>query len=105
MDDPSVLSDRIVALDFNTDGTRLVIGGGVPSRFGELKVFNVADGSLIRSFADAHSDEVFGVAFSPDGTRIASCSADKYVKAFDLATGALVRNYEEIGRASGRERV
>lgn len=94
IDDPSVLSDRVVALDFNTDGTRLVAGGGVPSRFGELKVFNVADGSLVRSFADAHSDEVFGVAFSPDGTRIASCGADKYVKAFDVANGELIRNYE-----------
>jgi WD40 repeat protein len=94
VDDPSTLSDRVVALDFNTDGTRLVVGGGVPSRSGELKVFNVADGSLLRSFTDAHSDEVFGVAFSPDGTRIASCSADKYVKTFDLATGELVRNYE-----------
>jgi WD40 repeat protein len=94
IDDPSVLSDRVVALDFNTAGTRLVAGGGVPSRFGEFKVFNVADGSLVRSFADAHADEVFGVAFSPDGTRIASCGADKYVKAFDLATGKLVRSYE-----------
>ena len=94
VDDPSVLSDRVVALDFNTDGTRLVTGGGVPSRFGELKVFNVADGSLVRSFADAHSDEVFGVAFSPDGTRIASCGADKYVKAFDVANGELIRNFE-----------
>ncbi len=37
-----------------------------------------------------HSDAVYGVAFSPDGTRLASCSADRAVKVWDVATGKLL---------------
>lgn len=34
-----------------------------------------------------HSDAVYSVAFSPDGTRIVSGSADRLVKICDAATG------------------
>ena len=34
-----------------------------------------------------HTDRVFGVAFSPDGKRLASASFDQTVKVWDLKTG------------------
>ncbi len=37
-----------------------------------------------------HSDAVYGVAFSPDGKQLASCSADRAVKVFDVTTGKLL---------------
>jgi len=37
-----------------------------------------------------HSDAVYGAAFSPDSKQIASCSADRAVKVFDVATGKLL---------------
>jgi WD40 repeat protein len=37
-----------------------------------------------------HSDAVYGIAFSPDGTQLASCSADRAVKVFDVANGKLL---------------
>ena len=40
-----------------------------------------------------HSDRVFVVAFSPDGNRIASGSADRLVKIWDTHTGAEVRSF------------
>lgn len=94
IDDANLLADRVMALDFNTDGSLLVAGGGVPSRFGEVKLFNTADGALVRALPEPHTDGVFGVAFSPDGSRIATCGADKYVKVFTTATGAMVRPFE-----------
>lgn len=86
--------DRVTALDFSPDGKLLVTGGGAPSRSGELKIWDSSDGRLVRDMPDAHSDTVFGVAFSPDGKQLASCGADKFVKLFDVSTGKFVRAFE-----------
>ncbi|MBP87596.1 MAG: hypothetical protein CMJ64_12870 [Planctomycetaceae bacterium] len=92
--DPSQLVNRVLALDFNRDGTQLATGSGEPSRSGKVKIWNVADGALIRAIESAHDDTVHGVRFSPDMKLIASCGADKYVRTFDLATGEAVRRFE-----------
>lgn len=88
------LVDRVTALDFSPDGKLLASGGGAPSRSGELKLWNVADGKLVREIAEAHSDTVFGVRFSPDGKHLAACAADKFAKTFQVADGKFLRNYE-----------
>jgi WD40 repeat protein len=82
-----LISDRVVTVDFSRDGTLLATGGGVPSRNGEVHVWKVADGSPILTLPDAHADGVTGVEISPDGTLVASASADKFVRVFDIATG------------------
>lgn len=92
--DPSLLVNRVLALDFNRDGSQLATGSGEPSRSGQVRIWNVADGGLIKSFENAHDDTVQGVRFSPDGKVIASCGADKYVRTFDLASGELIRRFE-----------
>ncbi|MBA4017312.1 MAG: hypothetical protein C0483_09075 [Pirellula sp.] len=88
------LVDRVTSLDFSPDGKLLASGGGEPSRSGELKIWNPADGTLVREVPDAHSDVVLGVRFSPDGKLIASCGADKFLKTFQTADGKFVRGYE-----------
>ncbi len=93
-DDPNTLVDRVTALAFSHDGKLLATGGGEPSRSGELKIFDVADGSLVRSLPEAHSDTVFGLEFSPDGKYLASSAADRFVKVFELADGSLERSFE-----------
>lgn len=84
---PALLVDRVLALDFSRDGKQLATGGGAGARTGELKIWNVADGKLVASFADAHADTIFGVRFSPDGTRLATASADRFVKILDAKDG------------------
>ncbi len=90
----TTLADRVTALDFSPDGKLLASGGGEPSRNGELKIWNTADGSLARDIPDAHSDTIFGLDFSPDGRYLASCGADKFVKVFDITTGAMAKAFE-----------
>ncbi|MGB4739681.1 MAG: c-type cytochrome domain-containing protein [Fuerstiella sp.] len=90
----SAFVDRVLSLAFSPDGTILAAGGGEASRTGELTLWNVADGTLLRTFKDAHSDTVYGIDFSADGKLIASASADKFVKVFNVATGDFVRAYE-----------
>ena len=48
-----------------------------------------------------HFDEVLSVAFSRDGKRIVSGSADTLVKIWDVATGAEVRSF--VGRRWGEK--
>jgi WD40 repeat protein len=88
---PERLVDRVLALDFSSDGKRLFTGGGVPGRSGELKLWEIADGRLIREIHGAHEDAVFGVRISPDGQKLASISADRFVKIFDASSGDLIR--------------
>src|SRR5262249_39683081 len=71
---PGTLVDRVLALDFSSDGKRLATGGGAAARAGELKIWNVADGQLLSSIADPHSDTIFGVRFAPDGKRLATAA-------------------------------
>ncbi len=90
----SVFADRVLALAFSPDGSLLAAGGGEASRTGQITLWNVADRSLAREIPDAHSDTVYGMEFSPDGKRLATASADKFVKVFDVADGKLFRSYE-----------
>src|SRR6185503_19234046 len=86
--------DRVLALAFSPDGKILASGGGIPSRDGELLLWNAADGSLLREISGAHSDTVFDLSFTPDGSMLASAGADKFARVFDMKTGKLVKSFE-----------
>lgn len=93
-DSSEMLVDRVTALDFSPDGKLLASGGGEPSRSGEIKIWNVADGNLALALKEPHSDTVFGLDFSPDGQQLASCGADRFVKVFQATDGKFVRSFE-----------
>lgn len=91
---PELLIDRVLALDFSPDGKFLASGGGEPSRSGELKIWNVENGELVKAFAEPHSDTINCVAYSPDGANLATCGSDRFAKIFSVGEGKLIRPLE-----------
>ncbi len=90
----STLADRVTALAFSPDGKLLATGSGMPARSGELKLWDVATGRLVREFKTAHSDAVLGLEFSRDGVYLASGSADRTLRVFRVNDGEQVASFE-----------
>ena len=83
------LSERVESLAFSPDGEKLAVTGGRPARMGEVQVWAVAKRKLVLSVPITY-DTVYGVSWSPDGTKIAFGCADNTVRAIDSKTGQQV---------------
>jgi len=92
-DRAELLVDRVLSLDFSPDGQTLVTGGGVPSRSGELKIWNIPNGELVRELKDAHRETIFAVRYSPDGKHIASAAGDRVIKVFNSESGEFIKRF------------
>jgi WD40 repeat protein len=80
-------------LAFRPDGRRLASVSGMTMSVassareaGQVMVLDVATGEPVRTLT-GHTDGVFGVAYSPDGKRLATGSDDGTIKLWDPATG------------------
>jgi len=87
-------ADRVVALAFSGDGKLLATGGGPASEDGEIMIFDAATGKQVREIKNGHSETVYGVCFSPDNKMLATCSADKFVKTWEVPSGKFVKAFE-----------
>jgi WD40 repeat protein/mono/diheme cytochrome c family protein len=83
------LAERIESLAFSPDGKLLAVTGGSPGRFGEVQIWDVAERKLKLSQGLTY-DTVYGVSWSPDGTRIAFGCADNTLRAIDVNSGQQV---------------
>ena len=53
-----------------------------------MQIWDAATGNLLSAYK-GHSHSVYTLAWSPDGTRIASAGADRSVQVWDAKTGEL----------------
>ncbi len=82
-------SERIEKVVFSPDGKKLAAVGGSPGRLGEVQIWDVAERKLLLSKAITY-DTLYGVSWSPDGTRVAFGCADNTVRAIDATSGEQV---------------
>lgn len=86
--------DLIRSLIFSTDGALLAAGGGAPAQSGEIRVWDSQTRKLIHKLV-GHSDSVYSLAFSPDGSTLASSSYDRKIKLWDVRSGEELKTLEE----------
>ena len=65
VDDSQTLVDRVAAISFSPDGKFLATGSGQPSRTGQLKIWNVADGAVCARFANRTATRSLGSTSRP----------------------------------------
>ena len=96
--DGTVLLDRVSALGFADDST-LISASGVPSRSGQIKVWDTKTMKLIAKDDQAHKDLVSSIDFSPDRKKFVSGSEDKIAKVFEVKGLKLIHSLEGHGQA------
>ncbi len=84
----------VVAMTFSLDGKFLGIAGGEPTVEGEIKILDVPSWKQVAEVKNGHSDTVYGICFSPDNKMIATASADKFVKVWEMPSGKFVKSFE-----------
>src|SRR5262249_55752370 len=84
-------------LAFSPRGDLVMVAGGAPAEAGVVEVFSWPDGKL-KYRTEPHADVIYGVAWSPDGTRLATASYDHTIGILDAATGKRLRKLEGHSR-------
>ncbi|HEX4148980.1 MAG TPA: c-type cytochrome domain-containing protein, partial [Pirellulales bacterium] len=85
-------SERIESVRFSPDGGRLAVTGGLPSRMGEVQIWDVPGHKQLLS-VPATFNSVYGASWSPDGKLLAfGCGDidDNTVRAINAETGEQV---------------
>lgn len=83
------ISERVQSIAYSPDGKKLAAVGGAPGRFGEVQVWNPKSGKLYIS-TPVTFDTLYGVSWSPDGSKLAFGCSDNTVRAVDALTGKQV---------------
>lgn len=98
------LAGPVQALAFRPDGSQLAIAGGLAGYPGELRVVDMKSPVAIAgtSLIKGHTEAVLSVAWSPDGTRIATGSQDRTARIWEWPSGKELRSFKDHGDAVTR---
>jgi hypothetical protein len=87
--------DEVLCLALSPDSKKLASGG---SNDRLVHVWDLSGGyadAKLETTIENHADWVFGIAFTPDGKRLLTCSRDKTAKVWDLAAKESVLTFPD----------
>lgn len=87
-------SSRVESFEFSPDGRHLAVAAGTPGIRGEIRIWELASGLETHAYPVAF-DSVYGVHWSPDGTRVAFGCADKTARILRVSDGRELVKFEQ----------
>ncbi|NNE63550.1 MAG: hypothetical protein HKN34_05660, partial [Gammaproteobacteria bacterium] len=94
------------SIAYSQDGLLLATASGAKADNYPVRIFNMPAGTMATSAVDSsdpHIDFVTRVSFTPDGQVLVTSSADRSIKLWQVATGALIRTIGISDYFSGYE--
>src|SRR5262249_12365156 len=85
------LPGKVNSISYSADGATFVAASGIPGMYGAATICKAADGSIV-SPIKGHKDTLYDACLSPDGKLLATCSYDRQINLWTVATGKLVRS-------------
>jgi uncharacterized protein with WD repeat len=91
------LSERVYDVAYSPDGKWIAAASGDPGQFGAVKLWIAEPGGHGKPVRDLleSTDSVFAVAFSPDSKLLAAAGADRAIRIWEVASGALKATIED----------
>jgi WD40 repeat protein len=96
------LAGPVQSIAFRSDGTQLAVAGGAPGVAGEVNVFDAKTLAPVGNPLTGHTDQVYSVAWSQDGTRLATASQDKTARLWEWPSGKELKAFKDHSDAVTR---
>lgn len=80
------VAERTYSLDYAPNGSLLAVAGGTPGQMGEAKLFDPAQGTLVKELGSM-GDVAYRAVFNPAGAKLAVGGADRSIRVYDVASG------------------
>ncbi len=83
------LCGKVNGISFSRDGSLFVASSGVAGLYGVATICRTSDGATVSEIT-GHRDTIYDAELSPDGRLLATCSYDRAINLWDVASGKLV---------------
>jgi WD40 repeat protein len=84
------LPGKVNSISYSRDGAYFVAASGIPGLYGVATICKASDGTIVKQLK-GHRDAVYDARFSPNGKLLATCSYDRQILLWQIASGMQIR--------------